>query len=344
MPVANHIPHKIDLDRDSRSSSQDMPVRKTEARKIYLDCDPGVDDACALLAAFTAPELEILAVSSVSGNVPLDLTTRNLAKLLTFMGVDDIFFAAGAASPLEREGYFAIEVHGPDGLGGVEVPPAAIEPGALPAFELIYFLAKQNPGQMELLAIGPLTNVALALERHPDLVDLLPRLVIMGGGHARFNAGEQAEFNIYADPEAAKIVFDSGLRVDMIGLDVTQLAAVPADFFQNRASLSPRQDLFRRLSEYVAALNRRFGIKRPVNLHDLTTLMYVMRPEIFQLQPARVKVHCENGPELGRTECDFSPEALAELASMGRQPDRVALDFDAEAYTDFLEEIFNRLA
>ncbi|MDO5016643.1 MAG: nucleoside hydrolase [Eubacteriales bacterium] len=321
-----------------------MPVTNNKSHKIYLDCDPGVDDACAILAAFTAPELEILGVSSVSGNVPLDLTTTNLARLLTFMGVEDIFFAAGAASPLEREGYFAIEVHGPDGLGGVEVPPAEIEPGALPAFELIYFLARQNPGQMELVATGPLTNIALALERHPDLVDLVSGLVIMGGGHARFNAGKKAEFNIYADPEAARIVFDSALQVDMIGLDVTQVAAVPQDFFQERGALSPRQDLFRRLSDYVAELNRRFGIKRPVNLHDLTTLMYVMRPEIFELQPARVSVHCEDGPELGRTECDFSPEALAEIAATGRKHDRVALDFDKEAYTDFLEEVFERLA
>jgi pyrimidine-specific ribonucleoside hydrolase len=191
---------------------------------ILLDCDPGHDDAIALLLALASPELELLGVTTVAGNQTLDKTTANALRVLEFVGRGDVPVAAGADQPLARDLFIAAYVHGESGLEG----PALPEPqGTSVGQHAVDFLAERILGAarpVTLVPVGPLTNVGLLLARHPEAAERIERIVLMGGAIREGNVTPAAEFNIYVDPEAAWRVFHSGLPVTMIGLDVTHQA------------------------------------------------------------------------------------------------------------------------
>ena len=189
---------------------------------ILLDCDPGHDDAIALLLALASPEVELRGVTTVAGNQTLEKTTANALRILELVDREDVEVAAGAGRPLVREPYVAAYVHGETGLDGSDLPPAGRTPVEQHAVD---FLAERVEG-ITLVATGPLTNVALLLARHPEARP--ERIVLMGGAIAEGNVTPAAEFNVWADPEAAKRVFASGLDVTMVGLDVTHQALVRA--------------------------------------------------------------------------------------------------------------------
>ena len=188
------------------------------AERIILDCDPGHDDAIALLLALASPEIELLGVTTVAGNQTLEKTTANAIRILEFSGRTDVSVAAGADRPIVREPYVAKYVHGETGLDGPDLPPAQGSPLDEHAVD---FLGRHADGAT-VVAVGPLTNVALMLARYPEARPR--RIVLMGGSIGLGNVTPAAEFNIWADPEAAARVFESGLDVTMIGLDVTHQA------------------------------------------------------------------------------------------------------------------------
>jgi inosine-uridine nucleoside N-ribohydrolase len=191
-------------------------------RRVIIDTDPGVDDALAILLALRSPELQVEAITPVAGNVPLEFTLPNALKLVEIAGRTDVPVAGGARHPLVRKLITGEHVHGNNGLAGVEFPEPKIKPVAESAPEMIRKIVKANPGEISIVAVGPLTNVALALRDDPDLAAKIKSIVIMGGSLSGGNVTPAAEFNLYVDPEAARIVFDAGVPLTMVGLDVTR--------------------------------------------------------------------------------------------------------------------------
>ena len=191
-------------------------------RRVIIDTDPGVDDALAILLALRSPELQVEAITPVAGNVPLEFTLPNALKLVEIAGRTDVPVAGGARHPLVRKLVTGEHVHGNNGLAGVEFPEPKIKPVAESAPEMIRKIVKANPGEITIVAVGPLTNVALALRADPDLAAKIKAIVIMGGSLSGGNVTPAAEFNLYVDPEAARIVFDAGVPLTMVGLDVTR--------------------------------------------------------------------------------------------------------------------------
>jgi inosine-uridine nucleoside N-ribohydrolase len=190
--------------------------------RIIIDTDPGVDDALAILLALRSPELQVEAITPVAGNVGLEFTLPNALKLVEIAGRTDVPVAGGARHPLVRQLITASHVHGNNGLAGVEFPEPKIKPVAETAPEMIRKIVNANPGEISIVAVGPLTNVAMALRADPALAGKLRSIVIMGGSLSGGNVTPAAEFNVYVDPEAARVVFDAGVPLTMVGLDVTR--------------------------------------------------------------------------------------------------------------------------
>jgi pyrimidine-specific ribonucleoside hydrolase len=198
----------------------------SKPHRIILDTDPGVDDAMAIFLALRSPELHVEAVTPVCGNVPLSLTLPNALRLVEIAGRTDIPVAAGAATPLVRRLVTAKYAHGNNGLGGVDFPEPKLKPVSETATELIRRIVRANPGEITIVAVGPLTNVATVLKSDPTIAPLIKSIVIMGGSLSGGNVTPAAEFNIYVDPEAARIVFDAGVPLTMVGLDVTRKVVI----------------------------------------------------------------------------------------------------------------------
>ena len=188
---------------------------------VWIDGDPGVDDAAAILVAHDREELEIVAISTVAGNAPLDKTTRNALGLCEMLGAAYPVYC-GASGPLMRKYEDGAEFHGADGMGGAKLPEAKREPEKETAWDALYEAAKRYDGRLCVVAMGPLTNIALALSKYPDLKDMIDRIAIMGGSITRGNRTPCAEYNIFADPEAAQVLFRSGAKIIMCGLEVTE--------------------------------------------------------------------------------------------------------------------------
>src|ERR1700690_2529657 len=195
-------------------------------RRIILDTDPGVDDAMAIFLALRSPELKVEAITPVSGNVPLSLTLPNALRLVEIANLPDVPVAAGAATPLVRRLVTAKYVHGSNGLAGVDFPEPKLQPVSETAVELIRRIVRKNPGEITIVAVGPLTNIATLLKSDDSIATLIPAIVVMGGSLSGGNITPAAEFNFYVDPEAARIVFDSNIPLTMVGLDVTRKCLV----------------------------------------------------------------------------------------------------------------------
>ena len=194
-------------------------------KPVILDVDPGHDDAVALMLACGHPDLDLLAVTTVAGNVSLEKTTRNALRVLSLVGCTDVPVGAGAPGPLERSLHTAEDIHGKSGLDGPEeIPEAGFEPDERGAVALIAATLRASTEPVTLVPVGPLTNVAAFLHEHPDLKDRIAHISLMGGSMGHGNTTPAAEFNIYVDPEAAREVFESGLPITMSGLDITHQA------------------------------------------------------------------------------------------------------------------------
>jgi inosine-uridine nucleoside N-ribohydrolase len=269
------------------------------AEPIILDCDPGHDDAIALLLALASPEVELLGVTTVAGNQTLEKTTANAIRILEFSGRTDVSVAAGADRPIVREPYVAKYVHGETGLDGPDLPAAQ---GAPVDEHAVDFLGRHADGAT-LVAVGPLTNVALMLSRYPGVRPA--RMVLMGGSIGLGNVTPAAEFNIWADPEAATRVFESGLDVTMIGLDVTHQALMTKADAERLRGTGGTGTLVAELWEFYNRFHSQTYGFDGSPIHDAVALAYVFRPDLVEAEHRHVEIDC--GSELcrGRTVVDL---------------------------------------
>ena len=293
---------------------------------IVLDCDPGHDDAIALLLALASPELELLGVTTVAGNQTLAKTTANAIRVLELAGRGDVEVAEGAGRPLVREPFVAAYVHGETGLDGSDLPPARGEPVAQHAVD---FLA-ERVGGITLVATGPLTNVALLLARHPEVRP--ERIVLMGGAIAEGNVTPAAEFNVWADPEAAKRVFSSGFDLTMVGLDVTHRALVRTEHKERLRAAGRVGRTAAELLDFYDRFHREVYGFDGSPIHDAVALAYAFRPDLLETRELNVEVDCESELCRGRTVVDLWRRS-------GRDANaKVAVGIDAAAFVELLVE------
>jgi purine nucleosidase len=295
---------------------------------LILDCDPGLDDALALLLAHGDPGLDLVAVTTVGGNVSLEGTTRNALQLREYLGFHEVPVAAGAAGPLTGPTRDAADVHGASGLGNVTLPTAVLATSEIPAVDLIIQTLQAAPGTVHLVATGPLTNIALALAKEPRIVEWAASFIIMGGSYTRGNATPAAEFNIYADPDAAAAVFAAGWTVVMVGLDLTLQAVVHEGIVDRMHKLGPLGvDLIAPLATFwTNPLDDEWDGQA---LHDVCAVAYLARPDLFTTKPARVEVELTGTFTRGATVVDF--HAAAPNAT-------VLTKVDVEGFWDYVHE------
>ncbi|QRM27562.1 nucleoside hydrolase [Microvirga sp. VF16] len=300
-----------------------MPHAKP--RLVVIDTDPGIDDAIGILLALSSPELSIAGITTVAGNIGIETTTRNAGRLLAFAGREDIPVFTGAAVPFSRPGPEPLNLHGEDGIGGVNLPAPARDPEARPAVEwLADLLLREEAGTVDVLALGPLTNLAQLVLEKPDAAKRIGRIVAMGGAvHERGNVGPRSEFNLWADPEAAATVVESGLPLVLIPLDVTRRVRASRDFTDAMSkSGKPAAAMVASLIEsyFEAATHQE---SRP--LHDPCVMLFALAPDLFRLEELRLSV------DVGAAE-NAGALAIDENGS----PVQVTLGVDAPAALDLL--------
>ena len=278
----------------------------TDFIPIWIDTDTGVDDTVALLCALKLDKLAIRGISAVAGNVEHAKTFKNCRNVLAYAGREDIKVYPGAIKPMCVELDDASEVHGKDGLGGVVIPESPAEKETMHAWDAIYEAAKKEGGKLQIVAVGPLTNIANAIISHPDSKDMVERILIMGGAAVGGNATMAAEFNIYADPHSAETVMQSGIPVVMFGLDVTVDAYLDAKDIQDIRNFNTKISHFfmdvvqSYLNFYIKNYKREI-----ICIHDACPLIYLQYPEIFTGQKAGVYVETQSRLSFGKTVTDI---------------------------------------
>ncbi len=274
------------------------------ATPIIIDCDPGHDDALALMLAVASPEVELVGVTTVAGNQTLDKTTANALRVLELTGHGDIPVAAGAGDPLVRQRTVAAHVHGESGLDGPELPPPSRKAIDEHAVDFLARQVREHEGKLTLIPIGPLTNIALLLARAPDARP--ERIVLMGGSVGEGNRTPAAEFNIWADPEAARRVFSSGIDVTMIGLDVTHQALVnEADAEALRATGRVGKVAAELLDFYRVWHRATYPDLSGSPLHDPVAVAHVIDPGLVETKAAFIEIDCGWEQGRGRTNVDW---------------------------------------
>ena len=271
-------------------------------RPVILDCDPGHDDALAILLACASPGLEVLGVTTVGGNAGLAATTRNALRILTLLERTDIPVASGADRPLAREPLVQTQFHGATGLDGADLPEPAFEARAESAIELTAVLVRASATPVTLVPTGPLTNIALFLRAFPELIGRIGAISLMGGSLGVGNTTASAEFNIWQDPEAAAIVFGSGVPILMAGLDVTHEALVlPADIARLDGLGTRTGRVFADLMRFFAIHHgERYGWDGPP-IHDAVAVGVLVAPWLIERRPIRIDVETGDGLTRGRT-------------------------------------------
>ncbi len=270
--------------------------------KLIIDTDPGIDDAMAIFYAAAAPEIELLGLTTIFGNVTTAIATRNALRLLEAAGIDTPV-ARGAEKPLMMPPFTpSAHVHGDEGFG--DIPPA--DPTGQPvqedAADFLCRMAREHKGELVICPIGPLTNIAHAIQRDPDFASNVARIVIMGGSlEEGGNITPHAEANIYHDPHAAEVLFASGARVEMVGLDVTHRVLCTESDFESVAAKAPDLGgMLQEMSHYYLAFYRSVGKLDGCSLHDPAAVIACTHPHLFGLREVPVAVICE-GEEIGKT-------------------------------------------
>ena len=300
--------------------------------KIVIDCDPGHDDAMAILLALASPELELIGVTTVAGNQTLDKTTRNALVTLEVAGRADVQVAAGANAPLRRELRTAAHVHGETGLDGPELPEPSAQAVAAHAAD---FLAEIiEPGTV-LVPTAPLTNIALLLDRHPESHERIERIVWMGGAIGEGNVTPAAEFNAFVDPEAAALVFSSGIPITMVGLDVTHKALFTRTHAERLREAGRAGRFVAELSDFFQAFHERSYGFDGSPIHDAMAVAHVIDPTLMTTRHVNVAIETRSEVCDGRTVVDLRGVTGRPLNA------DVGVDVDAER---FLELLVSRIA
>lgn len=297
---------------EAPATPRSAPVGTTDhPLPLIIDSDPGLDDALAIGLALARPELDVLAVTTVGGNAEVRHCTENALRLLHAYGRDDIPVAEGAAGPLVGKVVRATEVHGEAGIGSTELPPATATAVTEHGVELIARLLREHPEPVAIAPIGPLTNIALVLKLYPELADRIAHLSIMGGSIGEGNSTVSAEFNIYADPEAADVVFRSGVPITMMGLDVTHQALLDrraAEALRATGTTSGR--IAAELTDFALDRNMEWGGRTTAAIHDAVAVAHFAIADLVDVAAYHVTVDTTDGPARGRTVCDGLPYRL----------------------------------
>jgi inosine-uridine nucleoside N-ribohydrolase len=277
--------------------------------RVIIDTDPGVDDALALLMAMRSPELRIEGVTPVAGNVPLDRTLPNALRMVEIAGRKDIPVAAGASAPLMRRLVTAEFDNGNNGLAGAEFPEPTLRPIAEPAAEFISRIVRKYPGEVTLITVGPMTNVGEALRLDPGLAKLVRNVTFMGGSLSGGNITPAAEFNIWVDPEAARIVFQSGIPLTMVGLDVTRETLLTDKHLHELEGHSNAvAQAAAKIARHILENNRRQGFAVGQHMHDPLAVAAVIDPSLLKTEKYYLDVETTGELTAGMT-LGYSPYA-----------------------------------
>ncbi|MFN3857384.1 MAG: nucleoside hydrolase [Caulobacter sp.] len=277
-------------------------------RALIIDCDPGVDDAVALLLAFASPELDLRGITTVAGNVSAPLTARNARIIRQIAGRADVPVFAGCTRPMVREPVEAGHFHGESGLGDLPLfEPSANDPRGHAVRFIIRTLMDSAPGEVAIAVTGPLTNLAMAMVLEPAIIDRLGPIAVMGGARAEGgNITASAEYNIHADPHAAHVVFQAARDIVVFGLDVThQVRATEARIAAIEALGGARAEACGRLLRFSRHIEHSIvrGLDAP--LHDPCPIAWLIRPELFETRPCRLDVEIASPLTLGHTAVEF---------------------------------------
>ena len=303
--------------------------------RVLLDCDPGHDDAIAMLLALASDEVDLTAITTVAGNQTLDKTTYNALRTLALADRTDVPVAAGMDRPLVRDQVIADYVHGESGLDGADLPEPETEPIDDHAVDVI--VREARAGDLTLVPVGPLSNVAMALRRAPDITDTLDRIVLMGGAVGDGNITPSAEFNIFVDPEAANVVFGSDVPVTMVGLDVTRQARIGPDGTSKiRGMGSDVAVAVADLLEFFVRFHREEYGWESVPIHDALAVAEIADPGILETDHVHVGVETKGNLTYGRTVAD-----VRGVTDEAPNAD-VALDVDRDAFFDVLFDALAR--
>jgi pyrimidine-specific ribonucleoside hydrolase len=298
---------------------------------VIMDCDPGHDDAVALILAFAREELDIKAVTVVAGNQTLDKTLLNAKKILSFIGKQPPL-AAGAAKPMCRELVIAPSVHGESGLDGPVLPEPDFQEDLIPAVELLRRTIMESPEPVTLIPTGPLTNIGVLFTAYPEVKKNIQIISLMGGSLEMGNWTSAAEFNILVDPEAAEIVFTSGVPIVMSGLDVTHKAMVMRNDIDKLRGLGGKVPmLVAQLLEFYSKFHKTQGLEGSP-LHDPCAVAYIIKPELFVTKPFHIDIECHGKYTTGMTLADRRPWSKAVPNAT------VCLDLDREKFIDLIIE------
>ena len=303
---------------------------------IILDCDPGHDDAIAILLALASPEIELVAVTTVSGNQTLDKTTANALRVLELAGRGDIPVYAGADAPFVRARDVAAHVHGESGLDGPDLPPPQ---GSARDEHAVEYLARAYRGADKpvLVATGPLTNVGLLFATHADARP--DRIVLMGGAIGEGNRTPAAEFNIWADPEAAQRVFAEGLDRTMVGLDVTHRALITDAHTEEMRGAGRVGRVVAELMDFYTRFHKvRYPDLPGAPMHDPVCVAHLIDDTLMDVRDANIEVDCSTGPSWGRTNVDWRNREHCAPPNA-----RVGLDIDGERFARLVVERISSL-
>ncbi len=303
---------------------------------IVLDCDPGHDDAIAILLALASPEVELVGITTVAGNQTLEKTTANALRILELAGRTDVPVYAGAAAPILRERDVAAHVHGESGLDGPDLPPPSTAAHDEHAVEFLagLFRAAEKP---VLVATGPLTSVGLLFATYPDARP--DRIVLMGGAIGEGNRTPAAEFNIWADPEAAQRVFAEGLDTTMVGLDVTHAALIRDEHTERMRAAGRIGRVVAELMDFYARFHRlRYPDLDGSPMHDPVCIAHLIDPGLMETVPTQIEVDCTGGPSRGRTNVDWRGRE-----HFGPPNARVGVDIDGDAFAELVVQRISSL-
>jgi purine nucleosidase/pyrimidine-specific ribonucleoside hydrolase len=300
-----------------------MPDAKP--RLTVVDTDPGIDDAIGILLALASPEFSIAGMTTVAGNIGIETTTRNAGRLLAFAGREDIPVFRGATAPLSRPGPEPLNLHGEDGIGGVNLPGPSRQPESRTAVQWLADLLLHEPaGTVDIFALGPLTNIARLILDRPDVARRIGRIIAMGGViREAGNVGPRSEFNLWADPEAADVVLSSSLPLVLVPLDVTRRVRATRDFAE--ALRAPAKPLASMVADLVESYFETKNHQESRPLHDPCVMLFALAPELFRLEDLRLSVNTGSAEEAGALTIDD-----------GATPVQVALGVDGPAVLELL--------
>ena len=306
-------------------------------QKIILDCDPGHDDAVAIMLAVSSPKIELLGITVTAGNQTLEKTTQNACKVLQWIGAEAIPVYPGCPRPIIKEPFIADFIHGETGLDGPVFPPLSKTAEDEHAVNYMIRTLLESDGDIIVVTTGPMTNLAMAIRMEPKILDKIKRIVLMGGAVANGNVSPAAEYNIWADAEAAHICFNSGRPVTMVGLDVTRKVLCYPEIVDRMANVGTcASRLFADLLYHFCKTQKEVFGYEGGPLHDPVTIAYLIEPELLTTEPMNATVEIRSDESYGRTNCD-------PFDFLGRPKNvDVATDIDVEGFWNLIEGELSR--